>query len=85
MKQKFCSYYIAQIERSLCWYLTAVIRGTEYICFDRALDKHESIFEFFVPESTEDVFCETMEYLKKQKVVLSYEKKENRLLDGQSF
>ena len=80
MKKKYCLYYTARVERSLCWFLTAVVRGTEYICFDRAIDKHESLFEFFVPDSYESVFCQVMEYLKKEHVVLEYRIGENRLL-----
>lgn len=80
MKDNYCLYYTARIERSMCWFLTAVVRGTEYICFDRAIDKHESIFEFFVPQAFENVFCQTMEYLKKERVVLEYTKSENRLI-----
>lgn len=80
MQTNYSLYYVAQVERSQCWFLTAVVRGTEYICFDRAIDKHESIFEFFVTPGLENVFIEVMEYLKKEAVILSYQKKENRLL-----
>lgn len=80
MEKKYSLYYTARVERSKCWFLTAVVRGTEYICFDRAIDKYESIFEFFVPPSYEAVFCQVMEYLKKEKVVLEYHQAENRLI-----
>ncbi len=75
-----CLYYVASLERSRCWFLASALRGTEHIAFDRALDAKKSIFEFFVPEATESVFLEIMQYMQKEGVVLSLEKLPNRLL-----
>lgn len=76
---QFCSYYVAQAVRDQCWLLSSLMRGTEHIAFDRALDKEKSIFEFFVPESTEHVFLQVIDYLLEKGILTSCEKKENRL------
>jgi len=83
--RRLCSYYIAHIERARAWLMASVMRGTEHIAFDRALDKQQSIFEFFVPQDTESVFLEVIEYLRKEGVVLSCEKRPNRLENGEDF
>lgn len=79
-KNLFCSYYTGQVERSKVWVLVSALRGTEHICFDRTVDVQNSIFEFFVPNSTEHIFLDVMKYLQKDGVLLSLEKKENRLI-----
>ncbi len=78
----FCSYYTGAVERSKVWVLVSALRGTEHICFDRTLDVQSSVFEFFVPHDTEHIFLQVMDYLKKDGVLLSLEKKENRLIDS---
>ena len=78
----FCSYYIGAVERSKVWVLVSALRGTEHICFDRTFNVENSIFEFFVPHATEDVFLQVMNYLQKDAVLLSLEKKENRLISS---
>lgn len=76
--QTLCLYYCAKTDKSRCWLVSSLVRGTEHIAFDRCYDVKEGIFEFFVPESMEEVFIEVMEYLKKQNAIISLEKKENR-------
>ena len=79
--QKFCLYYQAKIEKSRCWLVSSLIRGTEHIAFDRCYDVQESIFEFFVPTEMEEVFLEVIEYLKKKEAIITFEKQENRFCD----
>ncbi len=79
-KNLICSYYTGAVERSKVWVLVSALRGTEHVCFDRTLDVQNSIFEFFVPSATEHIFLEVMDYFKKEGVLLTLEKKENRLL-----
>lgn len=79
MKEKNSLYFIATVKKEKCWLLTAVLRGTEAIAFDRALDKEKSIFEFFVPRDMETVFKQVMAYLASEGVILFLEQKENRL------
>ena len=78
-RNEFCLYYTATLDRSKCWLVSSVLRGTEHIAFDRSLDPEKSIFEFFVPEKMEPVFLEVMAYLAQKKVVLALQKQENRL------
>lgn len=80
MKKQISFYFTAQVNRELCWLISAVFRGTENVAFDRALDKEDGLFEFFVPADMEPVFQEMMAYLKAQGAVLTVEQKENRLL-----
>lgn len=75
-----CVYYIGRIQKEKVWILSSALRGTEHVAFDRTLDVEKSIFEFFVPVATEPIFLQVMQYLQDQNVVLSLEKKENRLL-----
>ncbi len=76
-----CSYYTGAVERSKVWVLVSALRGTEHVCFDRTLDVQNSVFEFFVPVATEHIFLKIMDYFKKEGVLLTLEKKENRLLN----
>ena len=73
----FCLYYQAQTEKNLCWLVSSLMRGTEHIAFDRCCDVQKGIFEFFVPKDMEAVFLEVMDYLKKEKAIIHFEKIEN--------
>ena len=59
-EKSFCSYYTGAVERSKVWVLVSALRGTEHICFDRTVNKEESVFEFFVPHDTESIFLKVM-------------------------
>lgn len=78
MKKNLCLYYVAHIEKRLCWLVSSAMRGTEHVAFDRAYDVSESIFEFFVPQAMEPVFLEVMDYLEKKGAVSNLTKKDNR-------
>ncbi len=78
-KLKLSLYYTASIKRERAWLLSSVMRGTEHVAFDRCIDKEGAVFEFFVPQDTEAIFLQAMDYLKKEGVLLTLQKKENRL------
>jgi hypothetical protein len=80
MSKKLCEYYVGKVERKRAWLLSAVMRGTEHVAFDRTIDKVASTFEFFVPKDTEAIFLQAMDYLKNEGVLLSLEKQDNRIL-----
>ncbi len=82
MKNNYCAYYTGHVKKETAWLLTAILRGTEHVVFDRTIDKQNSIFEFFVPIDMESVFLEVADYLKKEELLLSLDKKKNRLLDS---
>lgn len=75
----YCSYYQAHVERELCWFVTASLRSYEHVAFDRTLDPETSLFEFFVPTSTEKYFLEVMTYFESQGLVSGLQKLPNRL------
>jgi len=75
----YCSYYQAHVERELCWYVTAALRSYEHISFDRTLDPATSLFEFFVPTTTETNFLALMAYFQSEGLVRNLKKLPNRL------
>ncbi|MGZ6251286.1 MAG: hypothetical protein ACXWL2_04610 [Candidatus Chromulinivorax sp.] len=78
---QYSSYYQAKIQKELCWIVTSTLRYSEYVAFDRCLDKQESIFEFFVARELEDVFLQIMQKFEKHGIVTDLKHMENRLLD----
>jgi hypothetical protein len=76
----YCSYYQAKIRKYDCWLFVASLRGFEHMAFDRTIDTHENIFEFYVPEATEPYFLELMHYYEQQGTVTGLQKLPNRLL-----
>src|SRR5688572_24664665 len=79
MKSLYCSYYQAYIKRELCWFVTANLRSYEHVAFDRTLDPVTSLFEFFVPETTEKYFLEVMSHFEAEGLVSDLKKGPNRL------
>lgn len=77
----YCSYYQAQVERELCWYVTAALRSYEHVSFDRTLDPATSLFEFFVPVATEKIFLAFMDHFQSEGLVRNLKKLPNRLED----
>jgi hypothetical protein len=75
----YCSYYQANVQRELCWYVTAALRSYEHISFDRTLDPATSLFEFFVPITTEKIFLAFMEHFQSEGLVRNLTKLPNRL------
>ena len=78
---QYSSYYQAKIQKELCWIVTSTLRYSEYVAFDRCLDKQESVFEFFVTPQLEDVFLQIMQKFQKHNIIFDLKKMENRLLD----
>lgn len=77
-----CSYYQAQVNRELVWFMVATLRSFEHLCFDRTLLKDESVFEFFVPQHNEQLFVELMNYYQNESIITKVQKLPNRLLDA---
>lgn len=75
----YCSYYQATIARRESLYFVALLHSYDHLSFDRTFDVENSIFEFFVPESTESYFLEVMAELEKAGYVSDLKKMENRL------
>jgi hypothetical protein len=79
---QYCAYYQARVERELCWFVTATLRSYEHIAFDRTLDTATSLFEFFVPESTEQYFLTIMNYYQSCGLIHDFQKLPNRLQEN---
>jgi hypothetical protein len=79
METLYCSYYQAYVERELCWFVTASLRSYEHVAFDRTLDPATSLFEFFVPSTTEKYFLTIMAYFESVGLVFDLKKLPNRL------
>lgn len=77
----YCSYYQAHVERESCWFVVAILKSYEHMVFDRTIDTELSVFEFFVPVSTEPYFLELMAYFESKGIVNNVKKLPNRLLD----
>ncbi len=81
-KTSYCCYYQAQVKRESVWFLSAILKSFEHVAFDRTIDVQESIFEFFVPAATENVFLDIMHYMQSEHIISWFKKSENRLLDS---
>ena len=75
----YSEYYVADVLKEKTWFLSACMRGEENVALARALEGKKNVFEFFVPKDQEEDFLRVMEELKSRGVVLSLEKKENRI------
>lgn len=75
----YCAYYQARVVRKDTWLLVSFLRSHEHVAFDRTLDKDQSLFEFFVPLSQEELFCKIMNSLEKKGIVYQLTKLPNRL------
>lgn len=75
----YSCYYQAHICKSDTWFLTATLRSFEHLAFDRALQKEDGLFEFFVPENLESFFLEIIAYYQQQGIVTGLKKISNRL------
>ncbi len=73
-------YFQADVKKELCWMVTSSLRFTEYVAFDRAFDREQSIFEFFVSPDMEDVFLNVMQKLQEVGVIVTLKKMPNRLM-----
>lgn len=75
----FSIYYQAEIIPHSIWLITSLLRNEDGWAFDRALEGHPTILEFFVSPSFEDEFCSLMSYYQEKGLVSSFKKLPNRL------
>ncbi len=79
MQNNYCIYYQAEVERSKCWFMVAILRSFENIAFDRTLDKRASRVEFFVPQDCQTEFVALMQALIERGVIRNLQQLPNRL------
>jgi len=75
-----CDYFQAHIPVEHVWFVTAIIRGYEHVAFDRTIDVHKSIFEFFVPRDMREIFLDLMQTLQQKNLIADLQELPNRLL-----
>ncbi len=75
------SYYQAQVDPAHGWFFVGVLRSFEHMAFDRTLDVQTSLFEFFVPQDTEEHFLDLMDYFQQEQIVSELRKLPNRLIE----
>lgn len=80
---KYSLYYQAILDRQKTWLVAGALRSHEGLCFDRALDKHTNLFEFFVSPLAEQEFIDFMNYFMGLGYIESFQKLPNRLQAGE--
>jgi hypothetical protein len=78
-QQLYCHYYQANVQKELCWFVTAILKSYEHVAFDRTINTAESKFEFFVAPATEQYFLELMSYFQAEGLISNLSKQTNRL------
>jgi hypothetical protein len=73
-------YFQATVHRELSWYVVAVLKSFEHLCFDRTYDAEVSRFEFFVSSDMADEFIRVMEYFRDEHLVTDFQELPNRIL-----
>jgi len=75
----YCEYYQANLLKEKTWFLSACFRNESNMVFARAISGKSDVFEFFVPKDQEEHFLRLINILQNKGIVLSFEKKPNRL------
>ena len=78
----YCSYYQANVNPPDAWFLVSILKSFENVAMDRTLDPKKSLFEFFVPETNEDIFLYVMKYFEQEGIVTNLQKVPNRLINN---
>lgn len=75
-----CSrYFQATVHRELSWYVVAILKSFEHLCFDRTYDAESSRFEFFVAPDMAHEFITLMEYFKDEHLIAEFQELPNRI------
>ncbi len=77
----YCPYYHSYVDKTFCWYVVAILKSYEHLAFDRTLDSHTNLFEFYVTPAREQEFLDLMRYFEKNHLVSNIKKLPNRLMD----
>lgn len=70
-------YYQADITKELTWLLSATLKYCEHAAFDRAVDKKNHVFEFYVAPDLQDTFLNMMVKLEKEGVISNLQELHN--------
>lgn len=72
-------YFQATVHRELSWYVVAILKSFEHLCFDRTYDADSSRFEFFVAPDMAHEFITLMEYFKDEHLIAEFQELPNRI------
>lgn len=78
------SYYLATLVREKTWFVSGVVRGLGHVALERAIDKQNNIFEFFVAPGLEQEFEAVLLRLLQAGVVVSYQRAPNRFASSET-
>jgi len=81
--QPISRYFQATVHRELSWYVVAVLKSFEHLCFDRTYDADASRFEFFVAPDMAEEFLKLMEYFKDEHLIADLQELPNRVALGE--
>ncbi len=81
---KHSLYFQAHVKKEFCWIVSSTLRFTEYVAFDRTVDKDQSIFEFFVAPDLLDVFLDVILKLQQEGIVFDFVQLPNRFIHNNS-
>lgn len=76
---KYCEYYQAKVIKDKIWFLVGAFRNENHVVFDRALEGHDDVLEYFVTQEYEELFLDIINHFQKCGYVLSFEKMPNRI------
>ncbi|HSW76301.1 MAG TPA: hypothetical protein VLG50_04625 [Candidatus Saccharimonadales bacterium] len=79
---KHSLYFQAHVKKEFCWIVSSTLKFTEYVAFDRTIDKDKSIFEFFVAADLLDVFLDVMDKLEQEGIIFNMQQLPNRFIQG---
>ncbi len=75
----YCLYYQAKLEAKTTLFVTATLRSFDNLVFDRCLNE-KNIFEFFVPDGSQEEFLKIMSFFQENGIVTDLIKCDNRLI-----
>lgn len=80
MKKKnlFCQYYQARVRKEMAWFVVGGFRNEGNIAFVRAVDGHNDLLEFFVPDDCVDEFLHVVSYMQEHGYFFTFEQMPNR-------
>lgn len=74
-------YFQATVHRELSWYVVAILKSFEHLCFDRTYDAESSRFEFFVAPDMAHEFIKLMEHFKNEHLIADFQELPNRITE----
>ena len=74
----YSTYFTAELDRKMMWFVTGALRNEAGWAFDRTLDAKRNLIEFLVAPNYEEEFVKFMRYFEKLGYVQNLQKLPNR-------